>query len=129
MLVINRSNYNKFLEADASLIISQECQNIHDRGTRQIVALKNTNFDPKHLPRFGSNAKVSRVVHPERRVVILEPRAYHGKFNSGYNVAKATSFADLLLSDAGRKVYGSMLKDRPYWQCVIPFAFVPWKKA
>lgn len=74
------------------------------RGPKQIIPMKSTIFETKYLSNLQCRVEGLCDIQPKRPFVVLIPRAYHGGFNGGYNVAKATNPASFLWFDVGREV-------------------------
>lgn len=70
----HRSNSEDFI---AELVHAPERFNDFEGGTRQTLAIKNTDFDPMLLIEKDASFKVVRVLQPRGHFVIVAPRPYH----------------------------------------------------
>lgn len=128
--VANSASQTSFERVVASSVLDKKFLNDHNGGTRQILATKNILFNPMILLDDKSETvKISRIIQREGQFVILAPGAYHGGFNCGYNVAKATNFADFSWPEVGRLASRNKEIERPFMQCTIPVEMILWKEA
>lgn len=71
-------------------IFGPEMQSTGESGNT-LLASKTVLFDPRDVVRRG--IPVNRIVHKPGTFVYTAPRAYHGGFNCGFNIAEAVNFA------------------------------------
>lgn len=65
----------------------------HFREARRVLTAKHI-FHPKHLMKHAPDAKLFKIMQREDQIAIIAPQVYQKGFKMGYNVAKATNFAD-----------------------------------
>lgn len=83
-------------------VLAPEFINDHEGGVPQILTTRNILFNTAANPFFSQNIKVFKIVQRCIRFVTLGPGVYHGSFNTEYNIAKATIFADYSSPKKGR---------------------------
>lgn len=75
------------------------------------------------------SVELTRLIQREGQFVALVLGAYHGRFNCGYNIAKATTSIDFSWPGVGRLVSKKKERERPFMRCTIPAYTVLWQEA
>lgn len=76
----------------ASTLLDMEFLNDHHVGSREIISTKPILLKLVHFQN-NSNVKIKGIIQEEGKFVKLALKAYHCKFSTSFNIAKATSFA------------------------------------
>lgn len=92
----------------------------HHRGVKQIVATKDLFFNPTLVTGPTFHVKGTKIVQSNGQFVIFELKVYHEVFDTGYNIAKATNYADFSWSDYGIIVARIKKCERPFTQFTLP---------
>lgn len=80
----------------ASTLLDKEFFNDHYGTACQIIATKYNLFNPYFLHQSKSDVKFKIIIQNEWKSDILTAKDFHDRFNTGYDIAKATKLLDLL---------------------------------
>lgn len=125
LLATNKTRFKHFL---ASPIFNPNYVKNYEGGIGQILEKKTTMCNPYFLKNMCPTLKIMNIVPRYRHLVILASSAYHGGFNTGYNIAKATNFADLSWCDVGSLFSQDLDSHCPFQKCVLQVEEIVWRE-
>ena len=122
----NKISFERFVGLH---VLNPQFLNEYNNGVRQFLSEKSCLFHPLLPKSFQYDLSVYKVVHIPGTFVVLPPCAYHGGFNTGFNVAEAVNYADMSWLTPARVVSKSVTSDRLSYQVSLPIEYMFWKEA
>lgn len=122
----NKISFERFVGLH---VLNPQFVNKSNNGARQFLSEKSCLFNPLLPKQFQDGLSFYKVVHIPGTFVILPPCAYHGGFNTGFNVAEAVNYADMSWLTPARVVSKSVTSERLPYQVSLPIEYMFWKEA
>lgn len=119
----------EFEELVATHILNPAFVNMYHGGARQFLSEKSCIFNPSLARRHGYDIPFYKASQQPGTFIILPPCAYHGGFNSGFNVAEAVNYADMSWLTPARVTAKTTAIERLSSQVALPIEFMLWKEA
>jgi len=98
--------------------------NAYNNGSRQFLAEKNCLFNPSLPSTCSYDLPFLNAVQEPGTFVALPPCAYHGGFNTGFNIAEAVNYADCSWLTPARITSRTETIDRLSNQVSLPIEYM-----